>query len=96
MVAVLGVAMSWALAQPIININTADADVLAHYLTGVGPKRAEAIVLYRKYHGPFKTLDDLTKVKGIGQKIIQANKNSLSVTDNISPIAGYSSPNKLR
>ena len=50
-----------------VDINTADAKTLA-MLKGFGNKRAVDIVAYRKSHGPFRSLDDLTKVKGIGAK----------------------------
>lgn len=52
--------------QP-VNINQATASQLAT-LSGIGPKKAQDIVAYRAAHGPFKTVDDLTHVKGIGAK----------------------------
>ena len=60
-----------------IDINTVDARELAHAIIGVGPSKAEAIVNYRIEHGPFKSIDDLIKVKGIGHKIIAENKERL-------------------
>lgn len=62
-----------------ININTADAATLSEYVIGVGPRKAEAIVQYRKKHGLFRTVDDLAKVKGIGPKTIEKNRAILSV-----------------
>lgn len=50
-----------------ININTADALQLQS-LKGIGPKKAAAIVAYRKQHGRFKSVKDLTALKGIGDK----------------------------
>lgn len=61
-----------------VNINSASAEELAAVLKGVGEKRAEAIVTYRKEHGPFKTLADLQKVKGIGE--VLANENASVIT----------------
>lgn len=52
--------------QP-VNINQATAAQLAT-LSGIGPKKAGDIIAYRTAHGPFKTVDDLTHVKGIGAK----------------------------
>lgn len=49
-----------------LDINTADAKSLSH-LKGLGSKKAKAIVAYRKKHGHFKTLADLTHIKGIGK-----------------------------
>ncbi len=49
-----------------VNINTATADELKA-LPGIGPKTAAAVVVDRNDNGPFRTLDELTRVKGIGQ-----------------------------
>lgn len=59
-----------------VDINKATSAQL-QTLKGIGLKKAEAIVAYREEHGTFKSIDDLTKVKGINQKIVTANKNSL-------------------
>jgi competence protein ComEA len=64
-----------------VNVNTADAQTLAENIKGIGPKKAQAIVNYRNQYGPFKTSDDLTKVKGIGQKIVDLNKSDLLFSD---------------
>ncbi|MGR8930350.1 MAG: ComEA family DNA-binding protein [Gammaproteobacteria bacterium] len=69
-----------AFAEP-VNINQADATTISESLTGIGPKKAEAIIEYRKEHGDFKTLDDLQKVKGIGEKTIKANEKDILLTD---------------
>ncbi len=65
-----------AIAGP-VNINTADAKTLARELQGVGMARAEAIVNYRQKNGPFRSADDLAKVKGLGKKLIEQNKANL-------------------
>lgn len=70
---------SWATfvsAAP-VDINLADAKTLAVELRGVGAERAQAIVQYRKEHGPFRTIDELVKVKGIGKKTLEANRSNL-------------------
>lgn len=69
-----------AFAGP-VNINTADAATIAMELKGVGEKTAAAIVAYREEHGPFKTLDDLKYVKGIGDKIIAKNEADIRFND---------------
>lgn len=61
-----------------ININTASAGELAT-LSGVGAKSAQAIIDYREMMGGFKTVDDLTKVKGIGEKTLEKNRHRLTV-----------------
>lgn len=50
-----------------VNINTANAQTLTS-LPGIGPKMAERIIAYREQKGPFRSADDLMKVKGIGKK----------------------------
>ena len=62
-----------AFAEP-VNINTADAAALAKALNGVGPAKAKAIVSYREKNGPFKSVDQLTMVEGITQKLIDKNR----------------------
>ena len=53
-----------------VNINTASLDELVQ-LPRVGEKVAARIILYRKEHGSFKSVEDLKTVKGIGGKIFQ-------------------------
>jgi competence protein ComEA len=50
----------------VVNINDASPDQL-EFLPGIGPSRARAIVEHRKAH-PFKRVEDLTRIKGIGKK----------------------------
>jgi len=76
----LCMAAGGACAGP-VNINTADASKLAAELKGVGTARAEAIVAYREAHGPFAGPDDLAKVKGIGESLIDQNRDSILVAD---------------
>lgn len=65
-------------AEP-VNINTADAATLAKALNGVGPAKAQAIVSYREKNGPFKTVDQLTMVEGISQKLIDKNRADIKL-----------------
>ena len=62
-----------------VNINSADAEVLATVLTGVGTKRAQSIVAYRKANGPFKSIDELKFIKGIGDSIIKKNRGRIKL-----------------
>lgn len=61
-----------------INLNDADADTLAANIVGIGPARAAAIVEFRAKHGPFKTVDDLLLVKGIGEATLERNRDRLT------------------
>lgn len=58
-----------------VDINSANAEQLSESLQGVGPQKAAAIVAYREQHGPFRSLDDLTKVKGVGPNLLEKNKD---------------------
>ena len=62
----------------VVNINTADAQTLTK-LKGVGMKKAEAIVAWRKANGNFKTIDQLADVKGIGPKTVEANRPQIRI-----------------
>jgi competence protein ComEA len=62
-----------------LNINTADAGVLAEVIDGVGERKALAIVQYRETHGPFASVDELANVKGIGMKTVDNNRANLTV-----------------
>ncbi len=61
-----------------VNVNTADEAALKA-LPGIGGKEAKAIVKYRKKHGPFKTIDDLAKVDGVGKKDVEKIRASVSL-----------------
>lgn len=68
----------WAVAGP-VDINSADAVTLATAMQGVGDKKAAAIVAERDKNGPFKSVDDLTRVKGISAKTVEANRDKIMV-----------------
>lgn len=61
-----------------ININTAPVEELIK-LKRIGPRYAERIVQYREANGSFAKTEDIMKVKGIGQKTYQANKDIITV-----------------
>ncbi len=64
-----------------ININTADKETLMSVIKGVGDKKAEAIIAYREENGSFKSIDELTNVKGIGQAMIDKHREMLSTSE---------------
>lgn len=64
--------------QAPVNLNQASAEQLIA-LKGIGPKMAERIIAYRQEHGPFKTVDQLVQVKGIGNVKFQKLKDQVTV-----------------
>jgi competence protein ComEA len=73
------------MAKP-VNINTADAEKIADSISGLGLKKAQTIIDYRTKNGEFKTLDDLNKVSGIGDKTIEKIKADILFSD-AAPVA---------
>lgn len=67
-----------ALAGP-VDINSADAKTIARELKGIGLSRAQAIVDDRSKNGPFKSADDLARVKGIGKVVVEENRANIKV-----------------
>ncbi len=70
---VLLLSSSLVLAAP-VSINDASAEQITNSLKGIGPSKAAAIIKYRSENGPFKTVDELTEIKGIGPKTIERNR----------------------
>ena len=62
-----------------VDINTADVSILAGAIDGVGEKKAATIIAYRDAHGPFNSVDELSKVKGIGAQTVDRNRHNLMV-----------------
>ena len=69
----------WAFAGP-VDINTADAQTISQELDGIGLTKAQAIVEYREKHGPFKSAEDLSLVKGIGDRTVELNRDNIKVS----------------
>src|SRR5262245_7794045 len=67
-----------AASSDVINLNTASAlDIAA--LPGVGPKTADLIVQYREKNGPFKKIEEIMNVRGVGEKSFLRIKDRLTV-----------------
>lgn len=64
--------------KAVVNLNTADVATLQK-LSGVGQKKAEKIIAYREQHGGFKSVADLKKVGGFGDKTLAKFKDQLTV-----------------
>jgi competence protein ComEA len=61
-----------------ININTANSEEL-QLVPGIGPVTAEKILQMRKSYGPFKSVDDLRAIRGIGPKRLEKMRKYLTV-----------------
>ena len=72
------IAFSIGLLFGAVDINNADKNELMG-LKGIGAKKADEIISYRKKGNCFKNVEDLTSVKGIGSKFLEKNKKNLSV-----------------
>ncbi len=59
-----------------INVNKAGVEELAS-LKGVGEKKAQAIIVYRNAHGKFRSIEQLTEVKGLGDAFIKHNQDKI-------------------
>jgi competence protein ComEA len=75
-----------------VNVNTADAATLERELDGVGPVKAQAIVEFRQKNGPYRSAEDLLKVQGIGERVLEQNRPNLRF-DKAAP-APATAPNK--
>jgi competence protein ComEA len=78
----LAAIVSLTLAMPAmaaVDINKADVAQLSKELKGIGPAKAKAIVEYRTKNGAFKNADDLLKVKGIGEHLLQQNRSNIQL-----------------
>lgn len=65
-------------AEPLVNLNTATLDQLES-LPGIGPSLGQRILDYRQEHGPFKSVDDLMNVSGIGEKRMADLRSKVTV-----------------
>jgi len=75
--AVTGVALA------VVNINTATKEELTT-LKGIGEKRAQEIIDYRKKNGNFKSVDELEKVPGVGPGLMKQIRSQVTVTEKTS------------
>ncbi|MCM3627237.1 ComEA family DNA-binding protein [Paenibacillus glycanilyticus] len=66
-------------AEGKLDINRASAEQL-DTLKGIGPAKAQAIIADREQNGPFQSVDDLLRVKGIGSKLLAGIKDSIVAT----------------
>lgn len=70
-----------AMAGPLVNINKADKFEMERDLIGVTRETAQAIVEYRQEHGPFKSLDGVLNVEGVGRDFLNINRDYLHLGD---------------
>ncbi len=78
-VPVVAQAQAQAQQAPRLDLNTADALTLQKELNGIGKAKAEAIVAYREANGPFASVDELLEIKGIGNALLERNRDKVMV-----------------
>lgn len=64
-----------------VNVNKADSELIADSLAGIGAKTAQKIVDYRTENGPFKKVDDLLAISGIGPKKLEKIRQDVKLKD---------------
>lgn len=62
----------------IVNLNSAGVAELCT-LPGIGEVKAKAVIAFRQENGPFRSVDEITKVKGIGPKTLEKIRHRLSI-----------------
>ncbi|MDH5265523.1 MAG: helix-hairpin-helix domain-containing protein, partial [Betaproteobacteria bacterium] len=67
------------IALAAVNINSATKEQLES-LDGIGPVKAQAIIDYRKKNGPFKSLEDVKKVDGVGDATFEKIRKDISLS----------------
>lgn len=65
--------------KDLVDINTADQEELES-LPGIGTVKAQAILDYRSSHGPFDSIEDLLKVEGIGEKLLEEIRDYITIS----------------
>ena len=64
-----------------VDINKADVKTLSSQLNGIGERKAQAIIDYRNTNGAFKSIEELSRVKGISVRTIEKNRDRLIVSN---------------
>jgi competence protein ComEA len=77
-----------------VDLNTASQAEL-EAVNGIGPKKAQAIIDYRKKNGAFKTVDDLDNVPGFGKKSVDTAKKDLTVGNAKAAASGKTAQSKV-
>lgn len=74
-----------AKAMDKVDINTASAAELDRVMVNVGPSKAQAIIDHRQANGPFKSVEELALVKGIGLNTVERNRDLIEVRAGSAP-----------
>lgn len=90
MLRMIAISLLWLASIPLavadsVDINRADAEAIADVLHGVGPTKAARIVEYRERNGFFTSVDELTNVKGIGEKTLERNRDQIRLGSSDAP-----------
>jgi competence protein ComEA len=74
----------------VVNLNTAPPDSLM-LLPGIGPAKVQSILAYRRKH-PFRTVDELVRIKGIGRKMVRRLRAHLAIGGPTTAVASRGPP----
>jgi len=89
-VRILSIAFFLFAATPVlaevVNINQADAAALAEHLNGIGMVKAKEIVKYRDTNGKFESIEELSNIKGIGEKTVEKNRDNMSLSKGVTQV----------
>ena len=77
--------VSFAVNQVGVNLNTSSKHLL-RYVSGIGPKIANAITKYRQDNGPFKSRKEIMKVAGLGNKVFEQSAGFLRIPGAKNPL----------
>jgi len=75
----VNLAAATQVTEQTININTGSAATISASLKGIGLKKAQAIIEWREANGAFTSVEQLTEVKGIGEKTLMANRDKITL-----------------